>query len=79
MKKIYVDVLAKYQTSGFVKPLWVTWPDGRQFEIDKILDVRKAASHNVGGQGYRFTCRICNKEVYLFLEENKWFMEGKES
>ena len=79
MEKVYVDVLAEYKTNGFVKPLWVVWPDGRQFEIDKILDVRKAASHKVGGQGYRFTCRICGKETFLFLEENRWFMEGKGS
>lgn len=78
MEKVYVDVLAKYQASGFVKPLWIVWPDGRKFEIDRILDVRKAAS-DVGGQGYRFTCRICNQEKFLFLEENKWFMEGKGS
>jgi hypothetical protein len=77
MKKVYVTVLCEYQESGYVKPLMITWPDGRKFEIDKILDVRKAASHNVGGQGYRFTCRIWGKEKYLFLEDDKWFMEGK--
>jgi hypothetical protein len=77
VKKVFVEVLCNYQESGYVKPLKIKWPDGREFEIDKILDVRKAASHNVGGQGYRYTCRICNKEKYLFLEEDKWFMEGK--
>ena len=78
MKKVYVDVMAKYQTSGYVKPLWIVWPDGREFEVDKIIDVQKAASLNVGGTGIRFTCRIQGKVTYLFLEENKWFMEGKD-
>ena len=78
MKKVYVDVMALYQTNGYVSPKEVHWPDGRIFEIDKILDVRKAASLNVGGTGIRFTCRIHGKVTYLFLEENKWFMEGKD-
>jgi len=78
LQKVYVDVEVKYKENGYVTPRKVTWTDDREFEIDKIFDVRKAASLNVGGQGYRFTCRICGKEKYLFLEDSKWFMEGKE-
>ena len=77
-RKVYVNVMCKYTAEGDVIPLRIKWPDGRVFEIEKILDIRKAASHIVGGQGYRFTCRIHGKEKYLFLEESKWFMEGKE-
>jgi len=30
-----------------------------------------------GGMGIRYTCRICNKQVYLFNDEGKWFMGAK--
>lgn len=77
-RKVYVDVMCRYTAEGDVTPLWIRWSDGRIFEVGKILDVRKAASHLAGGQGYRFTFKIHGKEKYLFLEENKWFVEGKE-
>ena len=78
-RKVYVNVMCRYTAEGDVIPLRIKWPpDGRVFEIEKIIEIRKAASHIVGGQGYRFTCRIHGKEKYLFLEESKWFMEGKD-
>jgi hypothetical protein len=30
-----------------------------------------------GGLGIRYTCRIRGKQVYLFDEEGKWFVERK--
>ena len=30
-----------------------------------------------GGLGTRYTCRICNKEVFLFDDEGRWFVERK--
>jgi hypothetical protein len=39
--------------------------------------VRKASSIKVGGQGFRYTCGIQGKEAFLFLEEGRWFVEGK--
>lgn len=53
------------------------WEDGRVFEVDLLLDVRQASSLKVGGMGIRYTCKICNKQVYLFNDEGKWFMERK--
>ena len=51
------------------------WEDGRKFPIDRVMDVRQAASLKAGGQGMRYTCRIAGKEVYLFCDEGKWFLE----
>ncbi len=77
MRKVFVDVMVQFVSDGSINPIYLIWPDGRRYDIDKIIDIRKAASHSVGGQGYRYTCRICNREKYLFLEDDKWFMEGK--
>lgn len=77
MRKVFVEVLVKYTTGGEQIPITLVWEDGKQYAIDKIFDHKKAASLKVGGQGERYRVRICNKEKYLFLEEGKWFMEGK--
>ncbi len=77
MKKVFVDVIAQFTKEGELIPMEVTWNDGRKYSVDKVFEHKKAASLKVGGQGIRYRCRVCNKEIYLFLEEGKWFMEGK--
>lgn len=49
--------------------------NGRQFEVDRVVDVRNAAAHKFGGVGIRYTCKICGKTVELFDEDGHWFME----
>lgn len=56
----------------------IFWDDNRRYKIDRITDVRYASSLKAGGCGIRYTCRILGKERYIFLEENKWFVEVKE-
>ena len=74
-KKKYVEVTARFDTEGRVFPLKILWEDGSSYFIDKVLDVRPAASLKAGGAGIRYTCRINRQEKYLFLEENRWFVE----
>ena len=52
MKK-YVEVTAHHNAQGFVRPLILWWDDGRKYEIDRVLDVRRAASRKAGGIGSR--------------------------
>lgn len=73
MKK-YVEVTAHHNGQGFVRPLILWWDDGRKYEIDRVLDVRRAASLKAGGIGIRYTCRILGKERYLYLDEDKWYV-----
>ena len=37
--------------------------------------MRGAASLKTGGVGMRYICKICGKQVALWNEEGKWFME----
>ena len=76
--KKYVEVTAKFDVDGSVVPLEIQWEDGAKFEIDRILDVRRAASLKAGGAGIRYICRIRGRVKYLWLEESKWFVEAKE-
>ena len=72
--KQYVSVTAIFDEDGNLLPLSITWSDGRKFPIDKVTDVRYAASLKAGGAGIRYTCLIGRKERYIFLEENRWFV-----
>jgi hypothetical protein len=76
-RKIYVEVTARFDQEGSVIPENIIWEDGRRFEIDRVLDVRPAASLKAGGCGIRYKCRIRGRETFLFLEENRWFVEAK--
>ncbi|HWR43250.1 hypothetical protein [Sporomusa sp.] len=75
MGKLFVRITAEHDTSGIIKPLSLLWEDGRVFTVDRVLDVRQAASLKAGGLGLRYTCRIAGKEVYLFCDEGRWFIE----
>ena len=73
--KINLQVNADFDLDGNIRPRAITWEDGRVFEIDRVLDVRRAASLKAGGLGIRYICRIRGKEVRLFNDEGQWFME----
>lgn len=84
--KTYVDVQVDFDSDGNMKPRTIIWEDGHRFAIDKILDVRPAASLKVGGQGDRFTIRVWGKQSYLWFERSaaiegcqlgRWFVERK--
>lgn len=77
-RRVYVNVIARHDEQGKVRPLEVEWEGGRRFEVDKLLDVRRAAALKAGGQGLRYTVRILGKETYLFEDEGRWFVEAKE-
>ena len=77
-RKVFVEVDAHFDTDGSVIPFLIKWEDGRTFEIDRITDIRRAASLKVGGQGIRYTCRIKGKLTYLFNETGQWFVEAKD-
>lgn len=70
-----ITVIAKMQENGKIIPLSIHWQDGRIFEIDKVLDIRKKASTKGGGKGLRYTCKILNQERFLWLDDYIWFVE----
>lgn len=76
-RKVFVSVTVKYDEAGQARPLSIQWEDGRTYEVDRVLDVRRAASLKVGGMGMRYTCRILGRETYLFEEQNRWYVEAK--
>ncbi|MFZ5989152.1 MAG: hypothetical protein ACOYWZ_18795 [Bacillota bacterium] len=75
MGKVFIDVIVQFTSQGEKIPLEIVWQDGRRFSVDRVIDITKAASLKAGGRGIRYRCRIKGKEVYLFLDDDKWFVE----
>ena len=75
--KVYVAVDARFEADGRMTPAAVTWEDGTRYEIDRVLDVRRAASLKAGGAGVRYTVRIGRTQTFLFREEDRWFVERR--
>jgi hypothetical protein len=79
-KRVFVKVLLDVDEIGKVTPRRITWPDGREFEIDRVLEIRPAPAKS-GGAGIRYTCRIhgCEVPIYQDISNGKWWCDGKDA
>jgi hypothetical protein len=82
-QRIYVELRVIFGADGTMTPVAMKWEDGRIFGIDRILDVRRAASR-AGSMGVRYTVKILGQERYLFFEDtysdsgrSRWFVESE--
>jgi len=83
--KVYVKVNVFFREDGTVIPTDIVWKDGKRYHIDKVTDIRQAASLKVGGQGDRYTIMVKGRQKFLFFERStglfgsnlgRWFVEG---
>ena len=77
--RTYVRVLVDVDEGGSAHPMRIYWEDGRCFDVDKLVDARRAPAAQTGGQGMRYTCRVLGKCVYLFEDGGRWFVEAKDA
>ncbi|MDW7657613.1 MAG: hypothetical protein SCM11_10625 [Bacillota bacterium] len=56
-KMVFVKVLVDFSSFGEMVPVSITWPDGRVYQVDCVLDVRFAPAKS-SGSGTRYLCRI---------------------
>ena len=75
MAKIDLIVNAMHNADGSIVPSSIVWDGGRLFGVDKVIDVRRAASIKAGSLGIRYRCKIMGKGVNLYDDDGKWFME----
>ena len=80
-QRIYVEMYVRFNVDGKMRPVQLKWEDGQTFEIDKVIDVRRAAS-DAGGAGLRYTVKIMGQVKRLFFEDiysdtgrPRWFVE----
>lgn len=77
--RTYVQVTVRFDEEGNARPLAILF-QGANYPIDRILNRCRAAATKAGGQGMRYTVRICNQETFLFQDENqRWFVEEKDN
>lgn len=76
-RRVYVRIIVEHNAEGRARPLSIEWEDGSIFEVDRVLDVRRAAATKAGGQGIRYTCRIRGHETYVFEDNGRWFVEAR--
>ncbi len=75
--KVYVDVVAHFDKEGNITPITIQWENGKIYEIDRVLDVRRCSSLRAGGSGMRYIVRISGHNTSLFYEEPAWFVERR--
>jgi len=80
-QRVYIELRVSFSANGNMTPAAIKWKDGRVFEIDRVLDVRRAAS-DAGSMGLRYTVKIMGQERQLFFEDAysdtgrpRWFVE----
>lgn len=78
-RKVYVEVAAVFTADGRILPRQIRWEDGTLFSVDKVTDIRRAAATKAGGCGLRYTIRIQGQQTYLFLDEDRWFVEANDT
>lgn len=72
----YVGMRVEYDFDGNITQLVIRWPDGRDFKVDQLLDIKPTIT--VGsGFGKRYSCRVRNKEVSLYRDDvdGRWYVK----
>lgn len=75
MRKVYVKVTSECDVDGHVLPLALYWEDGTRYDVDRVLDVRNAASLKAGGYGERYQVRLSNEEQHVHGKVRYLFYE----
>lgn len=67
----------RFEREGGMRPLSLTWEDGRTFLIDRVKFIERAAAHVSAVMPVRYTCLIGGRcrELYFEPEAQRWFVE----
>lgn len=72
--KRYVPVTVCFHRDGSLTPLSFGW-EGREYEVDRVLDHHREASLIAGATGIRYVCRVLGRQLSLWDEGDRWFVE----
>ena len=64
MNRMFVDVDCSCFSDGSVRPLRLTWPDGRSWEITRTLHISEPAEDEF--EGIRYTVLIGSAERNIY-------------
>ena len=76
--KVYVGMLVRVSAEGDISPVAVLWEDGREYEVDRVLRMRRIPPERVGGiltERYDVVMRGRGKALYREDDTGRWFVE----
>ena len=73
MNRIFVDVQCECYSDGSVRPLRVSWPDGRSWQVVRVLHVSEPADNEF--EGIRYTVLIGSAERNIYRVGSSWYVE----
>ena len=76
LRKIPINLIANFTEKGIVYPLTFLY-DKKEYKIEKTLDIEEAISRKSGGLGIRYTVKVKNTIIYLWLINSCWYLEQK--
>ncbi len=73
MRRLFVNIVIRFDFEGTITPLWIEWTNGERYEIDKIIKT-EATSTLRSNTGFRYTVRIRGQERELGYDGRRWFI-----
>lgn len=72
MDRIFVDVECSCFADGSVRPIKVTWPDGRTWKITRTLHTSVSVDDEF--EGIRYTVLIGSAEKNIYRIGSRWYV-----
>ena len=86
--RLYIQVGAEFDATGYMQPRTITWSDGRVFPVEAVIE-RRAMDHSLSGdQCERYTVTILGNQRYLYFQHanprynsyaGRWFVQKKDA
>ena len=86
MERVYVEVKVEIDSTGYMQPLSITWADGRNFVIEKVLHFHPERTAPLDHPIDYYIVLIRGREKFLFFEHadprlkgrlGRWYVEEK--
>jgi len=72
VNKVFVQVDSKRLESGEIVPLAISWPDGRTWNIGRVI--HSCTSPDGEFEGVRYTVIIGSTERYIYRTGHSWYV-----
>lgn len=73
-RKLYVNVIAKFDKDGTITPMLLEWRDGLLYDVERVVGISECPSKRIGGQGAHYRVQIGSKQAVLSFEDPCWFI-----
>lgn len=68
-----ISIIARHNRDSHIVPLTILWDDGREFKIDKIMNIARVQWKDLGFVT-KYDCWVRRKRVFLYYDRTSWYM-----